>query len=130
MKKPLSILAILTCCISSIFADSTEPSQTPQVSTLERPITMYQKQQPAKGFRCPAKPIYGYYDGENLSIDMTNFVENNDLTIYIHCEDITHKLSCSPTEISQGIQILLDSTFWIEISTSSGITYYEITDNE
>lgn len=125
MKKPLSILAILTCCISSMFADSTEPSQTPQASTLERPITMYQKQQPAKGFRCPAKPIYGYYDGENLSIDITNFEENIDLTIYIHCEDTTHKLSCSSTEISEGIQIFIDSIFWVEIATASGTTYCE-----
>lgn len=128
MKQYLIIFTFLMTCVSAIFAEDSSQQEQPERTDNARLIALYLQQNDISRYhRCPSKPIYGYYDGSNLFVDFGEIKDSESLIISIHCENATYEFSSNSDEISQGIQIIVDSSFWVEIATASGITYCEIT---
>lgn len=136
MKKLLIFCASLSLSIFIAIADTTkqpqqpkEPQQ-PERTSSSRPIIITQKRIASSSMRAPAMPIYGYFDGQMLTVDFMAAEDNEILTIYYHCEASVEQQVCSAAELCQGITVTVTAPFWLEIVTESGVVYIEYCDEE
>ena len=75
-------------------------------------------------------PMYGNFDGETLTVDIRGAEDNEILTVYFHCENSVDQQNCTAAELRQGITVTVDSPFWLEIVTETGVAYKEYNETE
>ena len=126
MKKLILFIAAISFCSIATFADSKTQTPPPSVKVEKRPIIL--SRVPSNGTkinRAPAMPMYGNFDGETLTVDIRGAEDNEILTVYFHCANSVEQQNCTAAELRQGITVTVDSHFWLEIVTESGVVYKE-----
>ena len=131
MKHFLSVIAALVMSIFATFADTVNQPKQPVDKGDPRPIVLTRERQKASDrHRAPAMPMYGNFDGETLTVDIRGAEDNEILTVYFHCANSVEQQNCTAAELRQGITVTVDSHFWLEIVTESGVVYKEYNETQ
>ena len=71
----------------------------------------------------PARPLYGFYDGDKVYVDVGALEAQEYGVIIRHGDNIIQTTTLAAQELQEGYRVCSEESFTIEITPEGGITY-------